>query len=299
MKLMFGGFATQEELDREYDCERSVPDFGFYVKHFLDNSAAARAALAHRLDVPYGPTRAETANIFPANQPGSPVLVFIHGGYWKALTAHVFDMIATGPVAAGYAVVNVTYALCPAVTITEIVRQVRAAIAWTYRNAPSFNGDAGRIYVAGHSAGGHLTGMAVLTEWESEYGLPADVVKAGLPISGLFDLRPFPFSFMQPHLRLTAEEIERVSPLFHVRPSPTPLVVAWGAAESGSFERQSTDFLAAWRAAGNTGEKLPIEGANHFMVLDGFMREDGLMTQTLDTLRRRVEAQPSVPAAAA
>jgi len=289
MKLLYGGFATQEELDREYNAEQSVPDFGACVKHFLDSSAAARASLAHQTDVPYGPTKAESANVFPAAAPGSPVLVFLHGGYWKSLTAHVFDMVAPGPVAAGYAVVNVAYALCPAVTITEIVRQVRAAIAWTYRHAASFNGDPGRIYVAGHSAGGHLTAMAMLTDWEEEYGLPDNLVKGGIPISGLFDLRPFPATFLQPKLRLSAEEVERVSPLFHVRPAPTPLVVAWGGAESGSFRKQSLGFLSAWQAAGNAGEALPIEGAHHFMVLDGFMAADGLMTRTLEAMRQRVE----------
>jgi arylformamidase len=290
MKLLYGGFATQEDLDREYNVEKSVPDFGIYVTHFLSNSAAARESTPHTADVPYGPTKAETANIFPAANPGSPVLVFVHGGYWKALTAHVFDMVAPGPVAAGYAVVNVTYALCPAVTITEIVRQVRAAIAWTFRHAASFNGDPNRIYLAGHSAGGHLTAMAVLTEWAEEYGLPEDVVKAAMPISGLFDLSPFPMSFIQPQLRLSAEEVQRVSPILHIRTSAVPLVVAWGAAETNEFQRQSKDFLTAWQATGNAGEALAIPEANHFEVLDGFMTADGLMTRRLDALRQRVEA---------
>jgi arylformamidase len=289
MKKLFGGFATQAELDREWDVENAVPDFPAYVQKFLDESAAARARLKPRLDVPYGPTLAECCNVFPAKNANAPILLFIHGGFWKALTAHEFDRIATGPVEAGYAVVNVTHALCPIVTMTEIVRQIRAALAWTYRNARTFNGDPDRIYVSGHSAGGHLAAMAMLTDWEDDYGLPADVIKGGIPISGAFDLRPFPHCFAQPQLRLTAGEVERCSPLFHIRPMKTPLVVAWGTAEGLAFQQQSGNFLAAWTTAGNHGRALLIDGANHFEVMDGFTTADGLMTRALEELRHSAE----------
>ena len=123
-------------------------------------------------------------------------------------------------------------------------------------------------------------------------------MKGGIPISGLFDLSPFPASFLQPHLRLSADEIARVSPQANIRATLVPLVVAWGAAESKAFARQSVDFLTAWRAAGNIGEALPIKDANHFMVLDGFMTPDGLMTTVLDEMRKKVETgscSPTLP----
>ena len=290
MTKLYAGFDTQAELDLQYDPTRGVPDFGVYVERFLSQSAAARERLEHRASVAYGPTKSEHANIFLPKAPpatGAPIFIFIHGGYWVAFEAEAFDLVAPGPVEAGFAVVNVTYALCPGVTISEIVRQVRAAIAWTYRNAASFGGDPERIFLAGHSAGGHLTGMALATDWRDVYGLPDDVIKGAIPISGLIDLYPLSCSWLQPMVRFTAEEIRRESPIHHVKPCKTPIIAAWGGAETSEFERQSRTYLDAWRAAGNTGELFEIPNANHFEVLDGFDAADGLMTGKLVSLLER------------
>jgi arylformamidase len=280
----YAGYADQEELDRAYAVERSVPDFDDYVRWYLEGSAAARSALPCRIGVPYGPTLMERANIFPAtaSEP-APIMVFIHGGYWHSLTADVFDLIAPGPVAAGFAVVNVTYALCPTVTISEIVRQIRAAIAWTARNAASFGGDPARIYVVGHSAGGHLTATSVLTDWVGEYGLPGDIIKGAIPISGLFELEPISYCYLQPLLRLTGEQVLKDSPIRHVRQSDVPLIVAWGGQEPAAFSGQSQNFLSAWQAAGNSGRALTLD-KNHFNILDGFGAKDGPLTQALLSL---------------
>lgn len=286
MSSPYAGYESQAALDAAYDVDNAVADFDGYVKWYLETSEAARSALDCRVGVPYGPTLMERANVFPATgETPAPILIFIHGGYWRILTADVFDMVATGPVAAGFAVVNVTYALCPAVTISEIVRQIRAAIAWAARNAASFGGDPQRIYVAGHSAGGHLTATSVLTDWEADYGLPGDLIKGAMPISGLFDLEPVSYSFLQPSLRLTGEQILKESPIRHVRKSPVPMVVAWGGKETDAFQNQSRHFLDQWQAAGNLGEAL-IPQKDHFDILDGFQTIDGVLTQALLKLDR-------------
>ncbi len=269
--MLYRDFATQAELDAQYDVENSVPDFGVYVKFFLENSARVRAKLAPRLDVPFGPTKAEHLDLYPAQREGAPIHMFIHGGYWHSLSSKEFSLVAEGLVDAGVTVAVNNYALCPAVTMSEIVRQNRAAVAWLYRNAASFGGDAARLTVSGHSAGGHLTAMLMATDWAGDYGLPADLIKAGCAISGLFDLEPFQFSWLQPKLRLNAEEIARNSPIHHLPRRAGPLIVTLGGDESAEFHRQSREFLGAWTANGLTGSALDLPGRNHFTVLEGYM----------------------------
>ena len=290
MKPLYAGYETQAELDAAYDVESSVPDFMIYARKFMSESEAAREALKPQLDVPYGPTLMETVEVYtPKLSSGkAPILIFVHGGYWKSLNAGVFSMVATGPVAAGMCVVNVTYALCPEVEIGEIVRQVRAAVAWTVRNAASFGGDPERIILSGHSAGGHLTATTLLTDWD-QYGLPADVLKGGLAISGLYDLEPLACSFLQPALRLTADAIRRYSPILNLGPVKAPLAVTWGTAEPDAFSGQSKRFAEAWAAAGNRVGVFTLPGANHFEVLEGFKTADGVLTRTaLDLLEGKL-----------
>jgi arylformamidase len=270
MTVLYRGFTAQAEIDAQYDVEKSVPDFTVYARHFIDESKLARYRLRCELDVPYGPTRDEHLDVFPGEGRRAPILVFFHGGYWRMLSSKEFSCVALGPATAGVAVLNVNYSLCPKVGIEEIVRQCRAAVAWAWKNAERFGGDPDRLYVSGHSAGGHIVGMLLATDWAAEYGLPAEVIKGAMPVSGLFDLQPFRYSWLQPMLQLTAESIERASPLFHVRRSAAPMLVTWGASESSEFDRQSREYLAAWERAGNRGEPWPQPDANHFTAIYGF-----------------------------
>lgn len=179
------------------------------------------------------------------------------------------------------ATVVINYALCPEVTIEEIVRQTRAALAWTYESAGSFGGDPERIYVAGHSAGGHLTAMLLSTDWERDYGLPGDVIKGACAISGLFDLAPFPYTFLQPKLQLTWDQVSRNSPILHLPDDAPPLLVAYGEDETAEFRRQSEEFLAAWKSKGLPGDLLPLPDANHYDVLEGFLDPESPLCSTL------------------
>lgn len=276
---------TQAELDAEYDVERSVPDFMVHARHFIDESKLARHRVNCRLDVAYGPTLDEHLDLFPARRGPAPVVVFFHGGYWRMLSSKDFSMAGLGPAALGAAVANVNYSLCPKVAIDEIVRQARAAVAWTHAHAADFGGDPDRIFVAGHSAGAHLAAMTLATDWAGDYGLPDDTIKGALLVSGLYDLRPLPYCFVQPALQLTADQVQRNSPML----SPPlrrdlPVIVSWGGAEPAEFRRQSEDFLTAWQRAGNPGEPLCQAEANHFTALYGMGDADSVLCRALARL---------------
>ncbi len=268
---LYRQFTSQAELDAQYDVERSVPDFTVHARHYVDESKLARHRLACDLDVRYGPTRDEHLDIFPAAQRNAPILLFIHGGYWRMLSSKEFSCVALGPVAAGVTVISVNYALCPSVTIDEIVRQARAAVAWTWRNAASFGGDPERLFVSGHSAGGQLTAMCLNTDWPGVYGLPDDAIKGGLSVSGVFDLQPIRYTLMQPLLQIDDGIVVRNSPLrMAQRRTRAPLIFSVGGDEPAEFQRQTAEFQQHWQAAGNAASFVPQPGANHFDAIYGF-----------------------------
>ena len=265
MKL-YRDFTSQDEIDREYNAGASVSGSADLTAAWTKRSEVTRHRLGCRIGVPYGPTRAERVDIFPAGE-GAPVHIFIHGGYWRRFAAADFSFVAEALVAAGTTAVIVDYALCPVVTIDEIVRQVRAAIAWTWTNASTFEGDRDRITLSGHSAGGHLTARALATDWPGDYDLPPGIIKKALAISGLFDLAPFPYSWLQPSLQLSWEQVLRQSPIRCLPDTSPPLAIAVGAAELAEFRRQASTFHALRAERGLPGIHLEVSGCNHFTVL--------------------------------
>ncbi len=272
--MLYRDFATQEELDAQYNLRMLFPDAASLYEAFCAReSEKVREDLDHHLDVPFGPTLAEHVDLYPAGE-GAPILIYVHGGFWALRTSREFGFVARGPVSECVATVVTNYALCPTVTIDEVVRQTRAAVAWAYRNAHSFGGDPERLHVAGHSAGGHLVAMLLATDWEGDYGLPAGTIKGATVVSGLFDLAPFPYTFLQPKLQLTWDQVRRNSPILHL-PGPQsgapPLLVAYGEDETDEFKRQSEDFLGAWKENGLYGGRLVLSGKNHYDVIDGFL----------------------------
>ena len=279
--MLYQNFQTQAELDAQYDAEQLGLDLASYINFYISNSEIVREQFTCNLDIPFGPTLAEHLDIFPASEPNAPVLVFIHGGYWKMLSSKEFSFVAKGPVNAGVTVIVINYELCPKVTIDEIVRQNRAAIAWIYRNARSFGADPNRIYVSGHSAGGHLTAMMMATDWETDYGLPNNIIKGGCAISGLFDLMPFPYTWLQPSLQLTWGEVLRNSPIRHIPEKAGQLIVTYGEEETSEFHRQSQDFLKEWKAKGLEGHYLPQPNKNHLTAIYGFLDAKSSLCNTI------------------
>jgi arylformamidase len=267
---LYREFTSAEQIDWEYKPSLRIADAEACMRRYGEHSAEARTRISGVLDVPYGPTRDEKIDIFPAARPNAPVFVFIHGGYWRAFSAREHSFVALGPVALGITTVLVDYSLCPKVTIDEITRQCRAAVAWTLGHIGEYGGDPKRVAIGGHSAGGHLSAMCLETRWDEDYGLARDPLAAALLVSGVYDIEPLRHSFLQPTIQLDDGIVRRNSPLFGVRPCATPALVTWGAEESVEFERQSTSFHAAWQAAGNRSELLPQLGAHHFSAIEGF-----------------------------
>lgn len=269
MPPIYRNFETQAQIDAQYNPSLALAPNDQPIEHFADQAQHARSSLRCALNVPYGPTLAETLDIFPADVPHAPVFVFIHGGYWRALDSKDFSGVALGLHPLGITTVVINYALCPFVTVDEITRQVRAATAWVFRNIDQQGGDPSRVAVGGHSAGGHLTAMCLQTEWARDYGLPQDPFAAAIAFSGLYDLEPLRYSYLQPMIQLDAGVVRRNSPAFMVRPCRTPLWITWGGQESPEFARQSQIYHGAWQAAGNTSTLQAQAGANHFSVIHG------------------------------
>jgi arylformamidase len=278
---LYREFTDQESLDAAYDPSRTAADAAGVIAAWQARSAEAVERLDGLLDTRYGPTLAEHLDIYPAGS-GAPVHLFIHGGYWRRFSARDFAWVAEPLVARGVAAVIVNYALCPAVSLVEIVRQVRAAVAWCHLHAERFGGDPARLSLSGHSAGGHLVAMALATDWPGTYGLPATLVGRALVLSGLFDLRPFPYTYLQPALQLTTAHVLDASPIDLAPSAATPLTVAVGALESDEFRRQSRDFVAAWHTFGMPCHYAELADVDHFTALDRlFARESPLLDDVL------------------
>lgn len=269
MRTLYRNFETQAQIDAQYNPSLALAANEQPMQHFAAQAANARSTLRCELNVPYGPTLAETLDIFPADMPNAPVFVFIHGGYWRALSSKDFSGVALGLNPLGITTVVIDYALCPFVTIDEITRQVRAATAWVLRNIDQYGGDPTRVAIGGHSAGGHLTAMCLQTEWARDYGLPQDPLAGAVAFSGLYDLEPLRYSYLQPLIQLDEGIIRRNSPAFMVRPCATPLWLTWGGLESPEFARQSQIYHDAWQAAGNTSTLQALPLTNHFTVIHG------------------------------
>lgn len=254
-------------LDAQYNNRARIPEHPQIFERWTDASALARARSLCLLDLPYGAAASETLDVFPAARNGAPVLVFIHGGYWRALDKRDVSFVAPAFLEAGAMVVLPNYALCPAVTIDHIALQLTQALAWTWRHAAEHGGDPSRIVVAGHSAGGHLAAMLLACQWARVGAdLPPDLVAAALSVSGLFDLEPLRHTpFLAQDLRLTAASVARLSPA--AWPAPRgPLVAVVGGDESQEFLRQNELIRRAW-GAGVVPVCEAIPGTNHLTVM--------------------------------
>lgn len=259
----------QDALSREYNNRELVPDHGEYFARWKADSERARGTMACKLDLHYGDGSGETVDLFPARKGDGTCMMFIHGGYWRALDKADFSFLAPAWVDSGVSLAVVNYDLCPKVTIEEIVRQMLRASRWLWLHAEDYGMDQDRLYVSGHSAGGHLTAMMMAAVFPAfDKRLPKDLFKGGLAISGIYDMRPLiGIDFLQPDLRLDDESAWRLSPAYLPPATRAPVMTSVGGAESSEFRRQNALLGQRWKGAfaGDIG----MPGKNHFSVVDG------------------------------
>ena len=242
-------------FDAQYNNRARIPEHPAILRHWCDESLRACERHADMVERAYGDGPSERLDIFPARASaasgsapgGAPVLVYLHGGYWRALGKRDQSFVAPPFVDAGAMVVLPGYALCPAVSVEHIALQLVRALAWVYRHAAEHGGDPGRIVVTGHSAGGHLAAMLLACDWPAVApDLPADLVKAALPIAGIYEMEPLRHApFLAPDLNLTAASARRLSPAL-MRAPRGALVTVVGGDETEEFLRQADLIAAAW-----------------------------------------------------
>jgi arylformamidase len=259
-------------LDDQYNNRLRVPDFvDRHVLLWQAASTSAQREQASVLDVAYGAAASDTLDIFPAGGTCQPVLVFLHGGYWRSLDKKDHSFLAPSFTQQGVFVVVPNYALCSAVgttTIEDISLQCARAVAWIYQNIDQYGGDPGRITVVGHSAGGHLAAMMAACEWDKlDATLPKQLLRNALSISGLYDLAPIMASpYLQQDLKLTATQVVRCSPAYFAKPRAA-LYAVCGGDESDEFLRQNRLIEQAWGSA-HVPVREAMPGHNHFSILE-------------------------------
>jgi arylformamidase len=242
----------QVELDASYDQMSYEPLLGQVAQRLASSSEATRARIGAPQRVAYGPTEVEKLDLYRTSHARAPVFVYIHGGTWRWGAAKDAGYPAETFVNAGahYAALDFIQVQAAGGDLTALAMQVRGAVAWIYKNAESFGGDPERIYVGGHSSGGHLCGVVLVTEWRKEFGIPDTVIKGGLCMSGMYDLAPVRLSWRSKYLNLTDAMVDALSPQRHINKINAPIVVSYGTFETPDFQRQSRDFAAAVKAAG-------------------------------------------------
>jgi arylformamidase len=260
----------QKELDDAYDQRVYAPNIQQVLKRCDRNSELVRERLGAPKRLSYGPTPIEALDLYPAKAANAPIQVFVHGGAWRAGLAkdnafHAEMLVNAG---AHLAVLDFNNVIETGGNLMTMADQVRRGVAWIYKNAKSFGGDPERLYISGHSSGGHWVGVLLTTDWQKNFGLPPTMIKGGVAGSGMFDLKPVRLSARSSYVKFTDESEDELSAQRHLDKLVAPVAMVYGTAETPEFQRQSRDFAATVKAAGKPVTLAAMEGYNHFEVAE-------------------------------
>lgn len=256
---------TQDALDKAYDQREWAPNAPEVIKRYATGSAEVRKTCPPQTEK-YGKSDAETLDIFaPEDARGLPVMVFIHGGAWRILGKDDSSAPAPTFVDNGCIYVALNFANIPAVRLPDMAEQCRTAMTWLHANIARFGGDPEKLFVSGHSSGGHLCGVMLTTDWVAR-GAPANLIKGGVPMSGMYELYPVMLSARSSYVKISPEEIVALSSMRHLDKLNCPIIVVNGDRESPEFQRQAREFATVAAGMGKLAGYTVLAGKNHFEV---------------------------------
>lgn len=256
----------QASLDKAFDQRVWAPNAGVVLDSYSAAGQAVLAAGRHRAGLAYGSGPDEHLDWFPAEQAGAPIHVHIHGGAWRYLRKEDVAFAAPAFNEAGWHYVAPDFSALPGARLVDVVRQLIEAVAWVYHHAAELGGDPERIYLSGHSSGGHLCAVLLTTDW-TQHGLPADVIKGGLCISGIYDMEPVLISARRSYVDLTPDEQRRLSPIANIDALACPISLAYAQGDSPEFIRQAVHFHDALTTRAQPADLTLIPALNHYEVI--------------------------------
>ena len=262
-------------LEKGYNVRLLVDDFDGLINKWTKRSATFRATVDSSIDCQYGSGEKDKLDIFRCGQDNAPLFIFIHGGYWQRGDKSFYSFVAESFVQSGIDVALIGYQLCPGASMTNVVEKIQEAIIWLWRNADKYSISKNRINISGHSAGGHITGMVLATDWQQiSNDLPKNIVKTGIPISGLYQLDPIRETTIGDALGLNDKESKALSPHFFEPKTSAPILVALGGGETPEFHWQTNKFVEKWKEHNAPLDYHAEPDVDHFGVVERLANKD-------------------------
>ncbi len=278
--ILYKGMDAQA-LEAQYNLiARRGPDAAKVLERWVARSQAHCDNSRARINLAYGEGEREKLDFFSGGDSNGPVIIYIHGGYWQRGDKNMYSFVSKAFVENGVSVVILNYNLTPSVRISQMPTQIRKAIAWCWHNAENLGFSREKIFLMGHSAGGHLTAMMMATDWpQVDTALPADLLCAGIPISGLFELEPLLHTSLNEVPQMDTQEAISMSPLFIPPATDAPQLVVVGGAETPEFFRQSDSYIYKFQTTNRQMERYDVPDADHFDVVEHLAENDSVFFQ--------------------